>query len=220
MTDFTTPSIPIDTRFNPTNGKIKTKNVYYSKGNDLDNDGSYVDENEINLFLGKNKMVNTNFSFLVDNHSNPKELTIINSNFKIKLVNKDEYDDNSFYLPLMTAGVDSVIIYNTEYDFNVEFEYVGHYIETVHIFFNKKNTKNLIESKKWFNSLTPNEKLTFGNNLTDNQILNNWIEVKFLVGILNENFTDNQKFSLKYTNLFHYTNDEDYLNHIDGDKSE
>ena len=202
------------------NGNIQTKNVYYAKGNDSNKNGSYIEDNEITLLRGKNKLTNTNFNFVVDNYSNPSELIIVNSNFKIKLKEKDEFDFESFYLPFLSYGSDSVVIYNTEYGFKVEFEYIGHYIESVNIIFDiKNNDKNYTVSKEWFDRLTSNEKSKLEHNLTNKQILNIWVESIFLGLVLNEDFISNEKFSFKYTNTQHYTNNEDYLNDINiGDK--
>lgn len=205
MIGFNTPKIPIDTNFNPFNGKIKTKNSFFSKGNDVNRDGVFLDDNEILLFEGK---LNSEFNFVVDNQSNPTELTFVNSNLKVKLTGRNNNDNDSYFLPFLTPNVDSVVMYDTDYDFQVEFEYIGKSIETVHVYFDMKyNKKNLTVSKNWFNSLSVDEKLKLGNNLNDNQILNLWIEKIFLGSLSNQNFTENQKFTFKYTNYLHYTND-------------
>jgi hypothetical protein len=205
MIGFNTPKIPTDTNFSPINGEIKTKNSFYSKGNDINRDGVFLDDNEILLFEGK---LNSEFNFVVDNQSNPTELTIVNSNLKVKLTGRNTNDNDSYFLPFLTPNVDSVVMYDTEYDFQVEFEYIGKSIETVHVYFDMKyNKKNLKVSKNWFNSLSVDEKLKLGNNLNDTQILNLWIEKIFLGSLSNQNFTENQKFTFKYTNYLHYTND-------------
>jgi len=212
--------VPNDNDFSPYNGNIQTKNVYYAKGNDLNKNGIYLDDNEITLFRGKNKLTNTNLNFIVDNYSNPSELKILNSNFRIKLKEKDEFDFESYYIPFLSYGCDSVVIYKTDYGFKVEFEYVGLCIESINFVFDiKNNNNNYIASKEWFDGLTSNEKSKLGDDLTNNQILNTWIECTFLGVILNEDFISNEKFSFKYTNTQHYTNNQDYLNDINiGDK--
>lgn len=182
--------------------KLETKNVFYAKANDLNKDSAYLQVNEIII----KKYLDNKFSFTIDNNSRPTELTI-NSKFKIKLKKIENYYFDSFYIPFILYNNDSFVVFKTEYDFRIEVEYIKDTIQSIHIIFDTKNNDKIYNvSKEWYNSLTLDDKLILGDNLTDYEILNSWIEQMFLGLKLNENFIKNETFSFKYTNTLHCTN--------------